>query len=86
MISERGTDDLHRGKDGSTAPRDAFPNEAVMGPRDKPVLPIVNEPPDHRLRSELVEARESSLPPQEAVCELPAVALRRLVYAELIAR
>ena len=85
MISERGTDDLRRSNNGNTAPRDVFPTKAVLAPTDKPVLPIVNEPPDRRLRSELVEARESSSPPQKAVCELPAVALRRLAYAELIA-
>ena len=86
LISVRGTNDLRRGNGGNTAPRDASQTGAVLAPTDKPVLPIVNEPPDRRLRSELVEARESSSPPQEAVCKLPAVTLRRLVYAELIAR
>ena len=86
MISERGTDDLHRGDDGSTTPRDVLPNKEMLAPTDKPALPIVNDPPDRRLWSELVEAREASSPPQEAVRELPSVALRRLVYTELIKR
>ena len=85
MISVRGTADLRCADGGNTAPTDALQTEVVLTPADKLVLPIVNKPPDHRLRSELVEARESSPQPQKAVCELPPVALRRLAYAELIA-
>ena len=62
LISQRGTDDLHRGDDGSTAPRDVLPTEAVLAPTDKPALPIVNDPPDRRLWSELVEVSEASSP------------------------